>query len=110
MRTRTDMAPNPRSSHQRKARAVRSGFSMHDSGRHSTIKGIAMGLKQIALGYAALGAYAGSTHAMGVDFFQLQQPDYRALWLLGAVLVLGIVTRADRAIRRGGYAVRYPRG
>lgn len=109
MSTRTDIAPEQRSSHQRAARGARSGFSMQGSGRHSTIKGNAMGLKQIALGYAGLGAYAGSTHVMGVDFFQLQQ-GHRAIWLLGAVLVLVIVTRAGRAVMGGGYAVRYPRG
>lgn len=46
-----------------------------------------MGLKDHVMGQCALIAYMVSTQAVGVNFFQLQ-PEHRAFWLVGAVLVL----------------------
>lgn len=54
------------------------------------VMGGKMGIKEFASGYAGLGLYTGLTHALGVDFWQLH-PDHRALWMVGAVCVLGVV-------------------
>ena len=48
------------------------------------------GLKTIAAGYAFLLGYTGITQWLGINFFQLQT-DSRAMWLAGAVLVLGFI-------------------
>lgn len=52
-------------------------------------------MKEIFVSYAALAGYTGLTHLGGVNFFQLA-PDHRALWLIGAVVVLGIICRVRR--------------
>ena len=52
-------------------------------------------MKEIFVSYAALGGYAGVTQMLGCNFHQLA-PDHRALWLIGAAVVLGIICRARR--------------
>jgi len=52
-------------------------------------------MKEIFVSYAALGGYSGLTQLCGLNFFQLA-PDHRALWLIGAVVVLGVICRVRR--------------
>ena len=46
--------------------------------------------REYAVGYGSLVGYLCGTEAAGMSFFSLQ-PDHRALWLAGAVMVLGII-------------------
>src|SRR5690554_40877 len=83
-----------RSRHQRENRGPRSrncagGLRFKAESREGQV------MKEIFVSYAALGGYSGLTQLCGLNFFQLA-PDHRALWLIGAVVVLGVICRVRR--------------
>lgn len=63
--------------------------------REQTITRCEMGWKEYVAGYGGLFGYLGLTQVLGLNFFQLE-PENRAYWLLGAVVVLGLVTLRGR--------------
>lgn len=91
--SRTKVAPHSRSlilrdSTQPRSRNGREGVT---NNQLNVKEGGKMNLKEYAAGYAGLAGYTGLTQMLGINFFQLSG-DHRAMWLAGAVCVLGAVT------------------